>query len=182
MRLWLTPAQADSIGRHALDERPQEACGLIAGIGEQAHEIIPMANVADEPQHQFRLDDEQFTKTMFDLERAGLSLIGIYHSHPSGDPIPSQIDIREAAYPDTAYVIVGLRDSGARLAAWDIRILEVNPVELYVGINPPPPQDPPLSRAEKTAIIVAAVVAFIFMLILSLSLLPPAPIIMTPVP
>ena len=182
MRLWLTPAQADSIAQYALDARPQEACGLIAGIGERASQIIPITNAANEPNHHFRLDDRQFTTAMFEIERAGLSLIGLYHSHPATDPIPSQTDIHQAAYPDTAYLIVGLRSGEARLAAWEIRAAEVNPADLYVGTDMPIPQTPALSRAEKTAIILAALIAFVFMLVLSLSLLPPAPIIMTPLP
>jgi proteasome lid subunit RPN8/RPN11 len=182
MRLWLTPAQAESIARHALDSRPQEACGIIAGSGERAIQIIPIPNRSTEPEQHFRLDDQAFTKAMFELERNGLSLIGIYHSHPKGDPIPSQEDIRQSNYPATAYVIVGLKNGETQLAAWNILPGQVDTVDLHVGIDPPEPAEAELSRAQKTAIIVAAVIAVVFMLILSISLLPPAPIIVTPLP
>lgn len=182
MRLWLTPAQAESIGRYALDARPQETCGIIAGMGERAMQIVPIANSAPEPEQHFRLDDQAFAKAMFELERNGLSLIGIYHSHPKGDPIPSQEDIRQSNYPATAYVIVGLRDGEPRLAAWEILPGRVNTVELHIGIDPPEPAESELSKAQKTAIILAAIIAVAFMLILSISLLPPAPVIVTPFP
>jgi proteasome lid subunit RPN8/RPN11 len=182
MRLWLTPALAEKIARHALDLRLEEVCGVIAGVGEQAHQVIAIKNVANDPEHHFRLDERIFTQAMFDIERAGLSLIGIYHSHPNGDPIPSQTDIQQAHYSDTAYLIVGLRHGEPRLACWEIRPGEVNPVELHISPKAPLPQQQGLSRAEKTAIILAAVIAFAFMIILSLSLLPPAPIIVTPLP
>ena len=182
MRLWLTPAQAEIIARQALDTRPQEACGLIAGIGEQARQIIPVANVASNAHRYFRLNDQALAKAVFEIERAGLSLIGIYHSHPEGEPIPSQTDIQQANYPDTIYLIVGLRHGQPRLAGWEIHTGMVTPVDLYVGTQQPPLQAPDLSNAQKTAIILAALVAFAFMLILSLSLLPPAPVIVTPLP
>jgi proteasome lid subunit RPN8/RPN11 len=179
MRLWMTSNLAEMIARQALDNRLQEVCGIIAGVGEQVREIIPIQNTASDPAHFFRLDERSFTQAMFDIERTGLSLIGIYHSHPNGDPIPSQVDIQQANYPDTAYVIVGLRQGELRLAAWQIRPGKVNRIELHIGTQAPPPEQT-LSKAEKTAIILAALIAFVFMLILSLSLLPPAPIIVTP--
>lgn len=182
MRLWLTPAQADMIGRHALSERAEEVCGVIAGMGEQARQIIPIPNAADDRAHHFQFDERAYVEAMFAIERAGLSLIGIYHSHPNGDPIPSQTDIRQAYYPDTAYLIVGLRYGEARLAGWNIRPGEVNPVEIYIGIQAPPPASVPMSKAEKTAILLATLIAVIFMLLLSLTLLPPAPVIVTPLP
>ena len=182
MRLWLTPALAEQIARYALDLRLEEVCGVIAGIGEQARQVIPIKNVAVDPQHHFRLDERAFTQAIFDMERAGLSFIGIYHSHPHGDPIPSQTDIQQANYPDTVYLIVGLRHGEPRLAGWQIRAGEVNRIDVHISTQAPLPQQQPLSRAEKTAIILAALIAFAFMLILSLSLLPPAPIIVTPLP
>lgn len=181
MRLWLTPEQAEQIGRHALDERPDEACGIIGGVGERAHQIVPIPNRATNPRHHFYLDEKAFTEALFDFQRKGLSLIGIYHSHPKGEPIPSPVDIRQAAYPDTAYIVVGLKHGKPKLAAWNILVDRVNPVELYIGFDRPEPQDPPLSKAQKIVIIMAAVVAFLFVLFVSLSLLPPAPLI-TPSP
>lgn len=182
MRLWLTPAQAESIGRFALDARPEETCGIIGGIGERAMQIVPIANSASEPEQHFRLDDQAFTKAIFYLERNGLSLIGIYHSHPKSEPIPSQEDIRQSNYPATAYLIVGLRGGAPRLAAWEILPGRVNTVDLYVGIDVPAPAESNLSKAQKTAIILAAIIAVAFLLIVSVSLLPPAPIIVTPLP
>jgi hypothetical protein len=49
----------------------------------------------------------------------------------------------------------------------------VERVELHVGANPPPHQTPP--RAAQTSILIAGAVAFIFLIAVSLSLLPPAP-------
>jgi proteasome lid subunit RPN8/RPN11 len=181
--LWLTDEQARAIVEHARSEQPREACGLLAGTDHRVLQVLPLPNSAADPIHHFRIDDHALIQTLYRIEQNGLSLLGIYHSHPNGDPIPSTVDIREAAYPDCAYVIAGLRGS-PRLAAWDIRDAVVTPVELHTAPQPPEKRTEPLSRPQKAAIVVGAVLAFAFMLVLSLSLLPPAPIIvnLTPVP
>ncbi len=59
-----------------------------------------------------------------------LSIIGVYHSHPAGNPVPSRSDIAEAMYPDWTYVIVGLRHGRARVRGFRIRAERVR--ELHI--------------------------------------------------
>lgn len=181
MRLWLTPEQAQTITKQALKAVPYEVCGLIGGVGERALQIVEIPNTAPDAEQHYRLDEEIFVQVMFDFEKAGLSLIGIYHSHPQGEPIPSGTDVAEFSYPETACVIVGLRRE-PEMAAWQIRSRDVAPIDLYIGNDLPEAAEPPLSQAQRGAIIIAALVAFAVMLMLSLSLLPPAPIVVTPLP
>ncbi|MBI5669776.1 MAG: M67 family metallopeptidase [Chloroflexi bacterium] len=180
----MTEAQGHALARYARDAAPQEACGLLAGVREQVEEVIPIPNAAADPVHHYRLDDVIFARTLMQLEARGLELLAIYHSHPNGDPIPSPTDVRQATFPDTPYVIIGLYNGEARLAAWRVRYGEVTPVEVYVGLpgTAPAVREAKLSRAQIIAILISAILAFAFMIILSLSLLPPAPVIVTPLP
>lgn len=182
MRLWLTPEQTSQLARYAQTAAPDEACGLLAGTGEQIREVVSLPNIAPTPRYHYRIDDEAYSKTLFRLQKSGMTVIGFYHSHPTGDPIPSTEDIRQALYPDTPYLIIGLRQGEPRMAAWRIRYGEVIPVEVYVGSEAPPAEEGKLTTAQKTAILLSAIIAFVFMIILSLSLLPPAPIIPKPFP
>jgi len=43
-----------------------------------------------------------------------LDLVGIYHSHPTGENIPSSRDRERAYYPETPYVIVSPRADAAQ--------------------------------------------------------------------
>jgi proteasome lid subunit RPN8/RPN11 len=179
MMIWLTEQQAQIIARHALADSPNEACGIIGGVGSRACEIIPTRNTALNPQHHYRIDERELTNALFRLQKTSLSIIGFYHSHPAGDFRPSLTDIEQAYYPDMPYLIVSLRDGTPRMAAWQIKNHEVSPVEIHIGLQPPDPAHEmlPISKAQKVAILVSAMLAFVFMLVLSLSLLPPAPAI-----
>ncbi len=179
MMIWMTEEQAQIIVRHALADSPNEACGIIGGVGSRVYEVIPARNIAGNPQQHYQIDERDLTNALFKLEKAGMSIIAFYHSHPAGDFRPSTTDIEQAYYPDTAYIIVGLRDGTPRMAAWQIKNREVSSVEIHVGLQPPSSamEMMPISKAQKTAIFASALLAFIFMIILSLSLLPPAPAI-----
>jgi proteasome lid subunit RPN8/RPN11 len=175
--MWLSPEQARAIVDHARADAPNEACGLIAGRGqsERASEIIPIANIAADAVHQYHMDDVALVKAFMSLEARGLEVIGFYHSHPAGEPIPSRTDIAQATYPDTPYLIGGLK-GGAKLATWTMRAGQVDEVPLHIGDESPPvPVNAASSGAQKTAILVSAVIAFILLIVVSLSLLPPAP-------
>jgi proteasome lid subunit RPN8/RPN11 len=183
MRLWLTEVQAKAIAQHALSEAPQEACGVIGGVGERAERIVPLSNVASDPNRFYQLDNGALDQAVRSFRADGLSLIAIYHSHPRGEPIPSPNDVEAAPHLAVIHLIVGLKHPEPRLAAWSIQTAQVQRVELHVG-GEPPPSSPTLrlSRAQKNAIVLSAVIAFLLVLIISLSLLPPAPVIVTATP
>jgi proteasome lid subunit RPN8/RPN11 len=175
--MWLTPEQAQTIVAHARADAPREACGIIAGHKDRAVEIIPIPNSAADPQHTYYMDERRLVETLSNMQARHLDLLGFYHSHPQGDPIPSSTDIKQATYPDTPYLIVGLKGTQARLAAWSLRFGQVSEVPLHIGIQAPPQESAAqvLSNAQKIAILLSALIAFILVIAISLSLLPPAP-------
>jgi proteasome lid subunit RPN8/RPN11 len=174
--LWLTEAQARTIAQHALDDAPCEACGLVGGVGIQARRVVPLPNTAADPTRSYYADPAALARTLIEFDRDGLTLLGIYHSHPAGDPRPSNADIQLAHYPDSTYLIVGLRGHEPELGAWNIRNGRVHPVTLHIGLTPPDTPEPALlSDAQRAAILMSALLAFVVMIILSLVLLPPAP-------
>ena len=88
---------------------PEEACGLLAGIGDRVVVSIPVTNALHSPV-RFRMEPLEQLKAFQRMEAQGWELIGIYHSHPLGQDMPSQTDIDEAYYPETVYVIVSGRE------------------------------------------------------------------------
>ena len=94
---------------HAMEELPNECCGLILGRDGHLEEVIPMRNLRPAPDYYF-MDPEQQVKVFSEMEKNGKSLLGIYHSHPNGPPYPSNTDLELAYHPDTFYFIVSLEN------------------------------------------------------------------------
>ena len=180
--LWLTPEQARQIGDHALADAPREACGLIGGVGGQARLVVATPNVAAEPRGHYEVDPAALVQTVKRFQAAGLDLIGFYHSHPQGPPAPSQTDLALATYPETPYLIVGLRGGEPELAAGSLAHGSAERLDLHVGLEPPPADSGPLTRAQVVAILLSAALAVAAFLAISISLLPPAPRIVAPLP
>lgn len=182
--VWLTEEQARLIARHALDDRPNEACGLLVGKNKHIQQIIPTPNISNDPCHRFNIAPSALAQHLSEIRSQGLSLLGFYHSHPEGEPIPSPTDIREATYPDAIHLIVGLKTGKPKLGAWEIDGNRVDSVMLHINDLPPTATNiqtqHQLSKAQKNAIIMTAIIALTIMLVLSITLLPPAPAIPTP--
>jgi len=111
----LTPLQIpqeiiDGIIRQAQNELPNEACGLLTGIGDVVFQQYPLTNIDHSPEH-FSFDpQEQFT-VLKEARRSGQKIIANYHSHPSSPARPSDEDIRLANDPNIVYIIVSLAAS-----------------------------------------------------------------------
>jgi len=90
---------------------PEEACGLLFGKGEQVEKVIAVTNILHSP-NRYRMNPQEQYHLMKNMEDLGWDLLAIYHSHPQGPPYPSPIDVREAYYPNTVYLIWGIDPKG----------------------------------------------------------------------
>ena len=102
----------NSILQHAQSEEKLEVCGLISEKNGQPHKVYPVLNIADDPQHLFKMDGKQQIDAMREMRGNDESLYAIYHSHPSSSAYPSITDIEESQYPDAIYIIVSLDTKG----------------------------------------------------------------------
>lgn len=194
-RVLLLPTPlADQLVSEARAALPHECCGLLVGRGHDDElqgasrtvtRVIALPNAADAPSVSFVIAERPLAHALMALEHSGEQLIGFYHSHPQGDPIPSQADIRAAAYPEAAHLIIGLRGGQPRLAAWQIAYEQVERLELHVGDIDSvraaslhsESSGSGLNSAQITAVLISALVVTLLVLTISLSLLPPAPLI-----
>lgn len=80
------------ITRHVIHKLPQEVCGVLQGTtaagGIRIEHFVPVRNVAPDPLHHFELDPRAWVQLSLS-ER----LIGVVHSHPVSDPVPSAVDL-----------------------------------------------------------------------------------------
>ncbi len=97
--------------RHVRQGLPLEVCGLLAGPPGLGLEVLPVANAAASPT-RFRMEPQGQVDALLDIERRGLALVAIYHSHPAGPPAPSVTDLEQAAYPEAAYLVWAPDETG----------------------------------------------------------------------
>ena len=83
----------------------KECCGLLVGRDGVISALYPARN-ALESATTYEIAPQELFRLMKRIREGGLQLLGIYHSHPSGDNRPSPRDIAQAYYPDAAYFIL----------------------------------------------------------------------------
>jgi proteasome lid subunit RPN8/RPN11 len=102
------------IQAHGAETYPHECCGALLGSdGDGAREIaeiVPLTNQRnDSPRNRFSITPEDVRDADVAARKAGLDLIGWYHSHPDAPARPSEFD-REHAWPWYSYIIVSVQE------------------------------------------------------------------------
>lgn len=105
-----------------------EICGCIGVSGDGTCYVYPITNTAANPQHRFIMAPKELIDTFRTMREREQSLYAIYHSHPFAPPVPSTIDVQEAGYPDTPYIIISVGYDPPVRAYW-IRKNRVIPVD-----------------------------------------------------
>ncbi len=111
---------------------PNEACGILGGIGPDIKEIYKMTNIENSSVTYMMDPAEQF-KIMKIIRMNNLSLTAIFHSHPSSPAYPSPKDTSLAFYEDSFYVIISISDKLPETKAFSIkRQKEIQEVEILI--------------------------------------------------
>ena len=117
-------AHAGEIIAHALEEDPDECCGILAGRDGAAMKLYRITNSAKSP-YRYVMDPQEFLNADLDAERNGMEFVAFYHSHTHSPAYPSQTDVRmaqQSGYHDVHYILVSLEDHAhPRINAYLIR-------------------------------------------------------------
>ncbi|HEU0291285.1 MAG TPA: M67 family metallopeptidase [Anaerolineales bacterium] len=112
------------INDHVEKAYPEEGAGFLIGDESEVKEILPLSNAReDEARHnRFLITPEDYLKAELKADSLGLSLIGVFHSHPDCPNMPSDYD-REWAQPFFSYIITRV-DSGKAVSHRSWRLVE----------------------------------------------------------
>ena len=127
---------------HAVAGLPNEACGLFAGPSgsDRVESFYPMRNAA-ESREIYVLDGLEMMAVEREAEDAGLTVMGVMHSHTHTTNYPSPTDIADAARFDPFgvwhFVIVSLRHPDPSLRSYRILDGEVTEEPVAVGCDRP---------------------------------------------
>lgn len=114
MPVAISRALADRLRALAAAEPGQEVCGLLLGENGRIRDIAPSANLADDVARAFQIDPAELFGALRAERAGGATLVGYYHSHPSGDSAPSATDLAQSDPDERLWLII----AGDELAAW----------------------------------------------------------------
>jgi proteasome lid subunit RPN8/RPN11 len=103
----------DALLTEARREPRIECCGLLAGRDGIVTTILPTRNALASAT-AYEVAPAELFALFRRMREEGLEHLGIYHSHPNTDNVPSWTDIERAWYPDAAYFIISPRSDAAK--------------------------------------------------------------------
>ena len=124
MTLVLPQEVLDQIHVHGEKAYPEEGAGFLVGEGGRVEKILPLDNAREDGarHNRFLITPEAYLHAELTADRLGLSLLGVFHSHPDHPNRPSDYD-REWAQPFFSYIITTV-DQGRATESRSWRLLE----------------------------------------------------------
>ncbi len=114
----------NQIHAHGEKAYPEEGAGFLIGSDGRVENILPLENSREDGarHNRFLITPEDYLQAEVTADRLGLSLIGVFHSHPDHPNRPSEYD-REWAQPFFSYVITSV-NQGKAIESRSWRLLE----------------------------------------------------------
>ena len=98
----------------ARNAHPREACGLLLGRAGRVIEARECRNVHPQSERHFEIDPQALIDAHREEREGGPQILGYFHSHPSGEPSPSDTDRAMSAKDGKVWAIAG----GDHLRFW----------------------------------------------------------------
>ena|SRR5215216_5032620 len=114
----------NQIHEHGEQAYPEEGAGFLLGNNGKVENVLPLLNAREqEARHnRFLITPEAYLNAELTADSLGLSLIGVFHSHPDHPNRPSEYD-REWAQPFFSYIITTVNE-GKAIESRSWRLLE----------------------------------------------------------
>ena len=114
----------ERMNEHVQEAYPEEGAGFLIGEVGNVKEILALSNAREDAarHNRFLITPEDYLKAELTADKLGLSLIGVFHSHPDCPNVPSEYD-REWAQPFFSYIITRV-DEGKAVSHRSWRLVE----------------------------------------------------------
>jgi proteasome lid subunit RPN8/RPN11 len=110
----------DEMIAHAVEELPNECCGIISGDEAGKAQKLYRTRNAEASPFRYSIDPRDLLRVEREMDDNDQSVLVIYHSHVASDAYPSPTDVRLSQwqgtdppvelYPGAYYVLVSLKD------------------------------------------------------------------------
>ena len=124
----LAQKEKDKLVTHAISEQPSESCAMLFGkkIGDNwnVKEVFLTQNI-DDSQTNFTISPEELLKGYQIAEKNQLEVVGIFHSHPNSDAIPSNTDKKFMQNNPVPWIIFSGVNNDLKAYLLDYTIIEI---------------------------------------------------------
>ncbi|MEM6265169.1 MAG: M67 family metallopeptidase [Bacteroidota bacterium] len=120
----LSPYALDTMKADAETAFPNECCGFFYGKDGEVRQVIeahPVQNSKEGDQRRrFEISPLDYIRAEKYAMESGLSLLGVYHSHPNHPAIPSEHDLKQAV-PVFSYIILSIQQGNFdHIRSWQL--------------------------------------------------------------
>ena len=124
----LTQKDKDKIVTHAIGQQPSESCAMLLGkkVGDNwnIEEVFLTQNV-DNSQTNFTISPEELLEGYQLAEKRHLELVGVFHSHPNSDAIPSSTDKTFMQNNPVPWIIFSCVNNSLKAYLLDSDVIEI---------------------------------------------------------
>jgi proteasome lid subunit RPN8/RPN11 len=124
----LAQKEKDKLVTHAISEQPSESCAMLFGkkVGDNwnVKEVFLTQNI-DDSQTNFTISPEELLKGYQIAEKNQLEVVGIFHSHPNSDAIPSNTDKKFMQNNPVPWIIFSGVSNDLKAYLLDSTIIEI---------------------------------------------------------
>ena len=124
----LAQKEKDKLVTHAIGKQPSESCAMLFGkkVGDNwnVKEVFLTQNI-DDSQTNFTISPEELLKGYQIAEKNQLEVVGIFHSHPNSDAIPSNTDKKFMQNNPVPWIIFSGVNNDLKAYILDSTIIEI---------------------------------------------------------
>ena len=124
----LTQKEKDKLITHAIERQPNESCAML--LGEKIDDAWNVKEVfltenTDKSQTNFTISPEELLKGYQLAEKMHLELVGVFHSHPNSNAIPSTTDKKFMQNNPVPWIIFSCVNNDLKAYLLDSDVIEI---------------------------------------------------------
>ena len=124
----LTQKEKDKLVAHAIEQQPNESCAMLLGKKVDndwnVKDVFLTENI-DNSQTNFTISPEELLRGYQLAEKMQLELVGVFHSHPNSDAIPSSTDKKFMQNNPVPWIIFSGVNNNLKAYLLDSNIIEI---------------------------------------------------------
>ncbi len=124
----LAQKEKDELVAHAIEQQPNESCAMLFGkkVGDDwnVKEVFLTQNM-DNSQTNFTISPEELLKGYQVAQKNQLEVVGVFHSHPNSDAIPSNTDKKFMQNNPVPWIIFSGVNNNLKAYLLDSDVIEI---------------------------------------------------------